>query len=346
MQRLHAYAQGALRLVFFVIVAALLASPVQVLAQKTLKKRVAVFTFEDRTDQQFGWFDARIHPGEGMADMLTTALVKSGKYRVIERKEIDEIFKEQKLGQGGNQQVADAVNDFFRYIMTGGEQGGDGGGGEVRTGTTAESAAQVGQLLGVELAVVGAVTEFGYGSGGVGGATSKLGVGVKSDKAVVAVDVRLIDTTTGEIVSADNVRKEEQKRGLSFRTNKLSFKNQNDFDESMVGKATRAAIEEIVELTDEYADSLPWQAKVVTMSGNNVIINAGSASGVNNGDRFVVMRAGEELIDPDTGLSLGSLESEIGEIQVVNNQMGGGKAAQCKVLSGGGMVRGDIIREK
>ncbi len=323
----------------------LLAQPIQVMAQKTLKKRVAVFTFEDRTDKQFGWFDSRVHPGEGMSDMLTTALVKSGKYRVMERKEIDEIFKEQKLGQGGNQDVAQTVNDFFRYIMTGGEEG-SGGGGQVQTGTTAESAAKVGQLLGVELAIVGAVTEFGYGSGGVGGSTSKLGVGVKSDKAVVAVDVRLIDTTTGEIVSAENVRKEKKKRGLSFRTNKVSFKNQNDFDDSMVGKATREAIEGIVELTDTYADSLPWQAKVVTMSGGNVIINAGAMSGVENGDRFIVMRAGEELIDPDTGLSLGSMETEIGEIEVVNNQMGSGKASQCKVLSGGGMERGDIIKEK
>ena len=47
-----------------------------------MKKRVAVFTFEDKTDQSYHWWDGR-NPGDGMADMLTTALVKSGKYTVI-----------------------------------------------------------------------------------------------------------------------------------------------------------------------------------------------------------------------------------------------------------------------
>jgi len=34
-----------------------------------LKKRVAVFTFEDKTDQSYYWWDGR-SPGDGMADML------------------------------------------------------------------------------------------------------------------------------------------------------------------------------------------------------------------------------------------------------------------------------------
>ena len=44
-----------------------------------LKKRVAVFTFEDKSDQGWHWWDGK-SPGDGMADMLTTTLVKSGKY--------------------------------------------------------------------------------------------------------------------------------------------------------------------------------------------------------------------------------------------------------------------------
>ena len=52
-----------------------------------LKKRVAVFTFEDKTDKTWRWWDGR-SPGDGMADMLTTELVKSGNYMVIERSEI------------------------------------------------------------------------------------------------------------------------------------------------------------------------------------------------------------------------------------------------------------------
>lgn len=65
-----------------------------------------------------------------MADMLVTSLVKSGRYRVIERQEIEKIINEQQLGQSGM--------------------------------VTAQSAAKVSQLLGVEIAIIGNVTEFGH----------------------------------------------------------------------------------------------------------------------------------------------------------------------------------------
>ncbi|MFP4164245.1 MAG: CsgG/HfaB family protein, partial [Chitinispirillaceae bacterium] len=68
--------------------------------------------------------------GEGMADMLTTALVKEGKYRVMERAKIDKIMEKRALGASG--------------------------------AVTPQTAAKMGKLLGVELAVMGSVTEFGY----------------------------------------------------------------------------------------------------------------------------------------------------------------------------------------
>ena len=59
------------------------------------------------------------------------------------------------------------------------------------------------------------------------------------------------------------------------------------------------------------------------------------------------MRKGEELIDPDTGESLGASEDEIGKIQVIDNNFGGkGKASECKVLSGSGFDKGDLVKEK
>lgn len=291
-------------------VAAALA-PAPAVAQQ-MKKRVAVLVFEDKSDGQMQWYNRRIHAGEGVSDMLTTALVNSGQYIVLERQEMDEILREQDLVQQGV--------------------------------VTPESAARIGQMLGVELAVMGAVTEFGYKASDVGGATRRLGVGVESQAAVVAVDVRLVDTSTGEIIAADDVRKQESKRGLRLRTEDFSFANRNEFDQSLVGKATRDAIESIVKLIDDHADELTWSAKVVTVAGDAVIINAGEKGGVSVGDRFVIYRPGEELIDPDTGLSLGSMESRIGEIEVVKNDIGEGKASQCKIVSGQGMERGDLVR--
>lgn len=284
---------------------------------KTGKKRIVVFNFEDKTDHTWHWWGGQ-QVGHGMADMLTTALVKSGNYRVFERAEIDKVMQEQALGQSGV--------------------------------VTPESAAKAGKMLGAEIAVVGAVTEFGHKKQSTGGALKRIGVGaaVSKQSATVGVDVRIVNISTGEILKADNVRKEHAKSGLSLDTREGSFDNQAQFDESVVGKATRAAIEEIVKMLDEQTGGdAPWEAKVVMMKDGQVIINGGSETDVKIGERFAVYRGGEEMVDPDTGESLGAEETKIGEIEVVNNNFGGkGKASSCKIVSGNDFQKGDLVRQK
>jgi curli biogenesis system outer membrane secretion channel CsgG len=282
-------------------------------AEKRLKKRIAVFTFEDKTGTAQRWWTGK-PVGEGMADMLVTALVKSGNYLVVERQEIDALLAEQDLGTSGI--------------------------------VTPQTAAKVGKMLGVEVAVVGAVTEFGYKRSDIGGAVKGLGLGVASMSATVAVDVRLVDTSTGEILAADAKRVEKSKKGLRVDTRKLRFKSRTEFDQSLVGKATREAINKVVKLIDKNMARVPWQAKVVRASGDQVYINVGAQGGVQVGDRFVVYRPGEELVDPDTGLSLGTVETRVGTIEVIKNDIGNGKASLCVVRSGEGFQTGDLVRLK
>lgn len=277
---------------------------------KRLKRRVAVFDFQDKTAHHYHWWSGQ-PVGEGMADMLVTALVKTGNYRVFERKEMESLLKEQSLGMAGI--------------------------------VTPESAAQAGKMLGVELAIIGAVTEFGYTEGGVAGRVKGIGVGVKTTKAAVAIDVRFLNTTTGEILAAETVRKERSSRGLGIDTQKLRFDSRNKFDESLVGKATRDAIDALVELIEKSAANVPWQAKIIKANGS-VFINAGAEAGVQNGDVFVVYRKGEELVDPDTGLSLGTVDQKIGKIMVTNNNLGNGKASECAVVEGSAFQRDDLVR--
>ncbi|MCU0645785.1 MAG: hypothetical protein MUC94_16190 [bacterium] len=297
----------ALSLALLLILAAI--APAQ--SPKALKKRVAVFAFEDKTDHTWHWWTGQ-PVGQGMADMLVTELVKSGKYKVIERQEIDKILSEQKMGQTGL--------------------------------VTPESAAKVGQLLGVELAIIGSVTEFGHKKSDTGGRIKGFGLGVSSTAATVGIDVRFINTNTGEILAADNVREEESKKGLSVSTPQVDFKNQNDFDESVVGKATRKAIQKIMTMLDDKSVAIPWEGKIVIVKGNTVIINAGAEAGIQVGDVFYVYSKGEDLVDPDTGLSLGSLDTKIGSIQVTNNNVGNGKASQCNIKEGSGFQKGYSVR--
>ncbi|MGQ0643883.1 MAG: CsgG/HfaB family protein, partial [Elusimicrobiota bacterium] len=165
--------------------------------------------------------------------------------------------------------------------------------------------------------------------------------------ATVGADVRFVDTSSGEILQAENIRKEKTKMGGALDTQQVNFSDASAFDESLVGKATRDAIEDIVKLLDKQSGGGESAAKVVMMKEGQVIINTGAQDGVKNGDRFVVYRPGEEMIDPDTGESLGSEEAQIGKLQVVNNNFGGkGKASACKPLTSAEFIKGDIVRQK
>lgn len=281
--------------------------------QPQIKKRIAVFVFEDKTDKSWRWWNNK-GVGDGVSDMLTTALVKSGNYRVMERAEIDRILNEQDFGQSGR--------------------------------VTQQSAAKMGQVLGVEIAVIGSVSEFGYKKGETGGAIKGLGIGVSNQQAVVGVDVRMVNTNTGEIITAENVRKKKSAKGLKLRTNKLAFKDQKDFDESLVGKAAREAIEDVVSMIDNNANNIPWQAKVITEKGGVVFINSGEADGLQVGDVFAVYSKGEDLIDPDTGISLGSVDTKIGEIKITDASVGNGKASKCSIVQGSGFAKGNFVRMK
>ena len=294
------------------IIAALLLALAAGTSLAQVKKRVAVFTFDNKSHEGWHWWTGG-SPGEGMADMLTTELVKSGKYTVIERDQIAKIMEEQNMGLSGR--------------------------------VTEQSAAQIGKLLGVEVAVMGAVTEFGASKGGTGGRLKGIRVGVSNQKARVAIDVRLVNTNTGEILAAENVAKEQSKSGISVDLPQGGFDNESDFDNSLAGKATRECIEEIMGLLEKQMGSAVWEGKVIQLSGASIYIKPGADAGVKVGDVFAVYTKGEALIDPDTGLSLGAAESQVGTIEVTS-LVPGGKAAVAKAKTGSGFQVGDMVRKK
>jgi curli biogenesis system outer membrane secretion channel CsgG len=278
---------------------------------KGLKKRVAVFNFEDQAG-----YGHRI--GNGLSDMLITALVETKKFVVIERSELDQILTEQGLGMSG--------------------------------AVTPQSAAKVGQLLGVELMITGSVSEFGTTKKKVGGGLGKLGgirLGVGKEKARAAVDLRLVNTSTGVIVGAEKAEGEESTTSLDkVGMQGIDFHNSSTWDNTILGKAARKAIDKSVKIIVKAMESVPWQGKVIKGNPDGTLyMKPGSQGGVKSGMTFWVYRPGEEIIDPDTGISLGSEEMKVGQIQVTGD-IGDGKAAKAIVKSGSNLQTGDLIRVK
>lgn len=288
--------------------------PTSTIAQKAAhKKRVAVFMFDDKSDSNFGWYGSK-SVGEGVSDMIVTELVQSGLFRVIEREQLNALLREQDLGTSGI--------------------------------VTPESAAKIGQLLGVEIAVFGSVSEFGYKRDETGVRVRGTRVGVGKQSAVAGIDLRLVNTSTGEILLAENVRETKNALSGSLDVKQVSFQNQKDFDQSLVGKVTREAVVKVVQLVNNHSERVPWQAKVVTAQAGKVYINSGALDGVELGETFKVYRKGEALIDPDTGLELGSIDREIGSIRVDDNKVGDGKASACSIVSGSGFEKGDVVKQE
>jgi len=144
------------------------------------KARIAVARFENKSADARNWWNPQI--GDGMADMLTTALVRSGRYIVLERQNLDTVLDEQDLGASGR----------------------------VRQDT----AAAIGEIEGAELLIVAAVTEFEgnaggtrAGGGGIGGRVFGAIAG-GSRKAHMAIDLRVVDARTSRILAATSVEGE------------------------------------------------------------------------------------------------------------------------------------------
>jgi curli biogenesis system outer membrane secretion channel CsgG len=278
------------------------------MGQAQLKKRIAVSRFEDRSGARYAGI------GKGVADMLATALVKSGKFSVIERQDLDKVFAEQHLGQSG--------------------------------AVTPESAAKAGKVLGVELLVIGSVSEFGIKKREVSGAFKVFGAGVDNKEARAVVDLRLVNSTTAEIIAAESEEGTENTLGVGIRYESLNFNDVSSWNDTDIGKACREAVDKCVALIVENMGKVPWSGKVLKVNADgSVVMKPGSEAGVAVGTEFLVYRPGDEIKDPDTGLSLGNEETKIGRVKVTEDMLKG-KACKAIVLEGAPLQVGDIIREK
>ena len=136
----------------------------------------AMDTSENKQYRAYG-IDEQREDTRAFGDMLTTALVKTNKFNVIERDRMAEILQEQGLSLEG--------------IAGGGFEG---------AGLN---------LQGVDYVLTGAITEYGVASkvstfGGFAGG---------SDTARMAVDVRVLEVATGSIGYADTVAAEASMGG-------------------------------------------------------------------------------------------------------------------------------------
>ena len=273
-----------------------------------IKFRVIVGEFENKASH--GWYHGP-SPGSGMADMLITELVKSGKFRVFERAALDELLREK------NMSMSDLANPS----------------------ASAQQKLEIGDIL-----VKATITEFGYKKSDTGGTLKKFGVkaGVGNYSGRVAVDLRLIHIGSSEVLGADSVDKSESSKSLSLGTREFSFGDRDAFDDHVVGKATRKVIDAIVEKLDEQVAALPWQGILIT-ADEFLFIDGGTELGIKSGMKFEVKRKTKEVKHPTTGKVLKVIYETVGVVKATEVEDG---ITTVEAVSGSGFETGDTVEIK
>jgi curli biogenesis system outer membrane secretion channel CsgG len=178
------------------------------------KPRLGVLRLTNDTNA--GWWGRTA--GRDLQDMLIAELAAMKCFRVLERKEIDAVLGEQDLGASGR--------------------------------VSSSTRAKIGKITGAEYLVAGTVSAFEQDTsgGGAGLTVHGISIGGKSDRAYMAVDLKVIEVETGEIYDARTVEATSKSGGLRFGVRRGSWGGDlGKYKKTPTGKAIRACIMEIAE---------------------------------------------------------------------------------------------------
>ena len=280
-----------------------------------LKKTVSVDTFL-AADAVGGTVTA-----EGLTAMLIDALVKDGRFVVVERTGgLASIQSEQALGAAAS--------------------------------TTSETGAKAGQLIGASAIVRGAVIKYEPAAGGGGLSVGGLPMGslfggqagIKHQHSVLEISLRLIDTTTGQVISTSTAQGSASTNGVDAtvvdRRNGAAIGG-NAFQTTPIGQAAQDAIVKAVEQIAAGMRNVPWSALVVDASDGKVYINAGAERNMQVGMVLTVYRKGKVFTDPSTGVVLDVDWEKTGTIRIDSVRE---KLSTAVVLSGDVPVRGQLLK--
>jgi curli biogenesis system outer membrane secretion channel CsgG len=294
------------------------------------KRRIAIMPFEYGAVTSYtGNYDV----GKGIVSLLTTKLVNDGTYSVVDRQMLDAILKEQNLS------VSDRADPA--------------------------TACKIGKILSVDAIITGTVTQFGYetktmSTGGlptgyipgvpyVGGLGGMLGSFKSSkSKVKVAVDAKIIDINTSEIIAAVHGTGESKRSS----TGALGIDmDSSDFASSIAGEATLQSVEEMGGQLIAAANKVPdgqsiaaanVEGKIADVTGGQITLNVGKINGLAVGDKLQVLRPYKTINDPDSGKVIKTLTNTIA---VLNIDAVEKDSATGSIVKGSGARVGDAVKK-
>lgn len=175
---------------------------------------VGVAEFTNETSASWWYSDA----GRDLAGMLTNELASTGKFKVVEREKLGKVLEEQDLAAAGR--------------------------------ISKKTGAKIGKLTGAQYLVYATVSAFDANTAGTGGGIGFRGISIggKKEEAYLAVDLRVVDTTTGEVEFTRTVEGRATSYGISGGVSRGGFSGGlGKYEKTPTGKAIRGAV---IEITD------------------------------------------------------------------------------------------------
>jgi curli biogenesis system outer membrane secretion channel CsgG len=240
------------------------------------------------------WFNNNTNIGEGIRAMLTVRMQQYNQVTLLERSNIKDVLAEQDLGASNR----------------------------VKKGTNA----RIGQLSGADAMLYGDIVIFGRddttkrkGIGAIVRPFSPIAAGVmtmnKEEKAVVGINLRLVDAETGEVLDTAEARGESSRKSKDYAgvlgvagagaAGGSAGMTSSNFQQTIIGEATSNAVSEIAKYVEKKVPDLPAKARqiegrVAGVTANGAILTVGSEDGVLRGDRFEILKINGEIKDPTT----------------------------------------------
>lgn len=302
---------------FVVLPLFLLLAAMQGICFANSKPRIAIQLFEDRSGAGA--------PAEGITEMMTTELMNTGLFTILEREKLTMMTTEQDLAQSGL--------------------------GDART------APERGKLKGAEFSMTGAITEYRYDSAAGALPIGNVGISLGSHTATVMLDIRIVNNRTGEVIMA------AREKGSSNQTVAGLCSRYGSFGGGKTGGILAGATHKVVlrlinkittdglarmqgasgaNKADEASGGSSGSVSVLTSDApryTTATINAGLDHGVRKGALFAVYRAGNVVKDMN-GNVLGEDRQYIAVLKVTNAQAAFSRCTVIKLAKGRSITRG------
>lgn len=165
------------------------------------------------------------------------------------------------------------------------------------------------QKIGADYLIVGSVSEFGRAN------ESEVGVfnRNKTQTAHASVNIRLIDTHTGQIVFSQEGKGEARSEASTV----MGVGEHAGYDATLDDKAISAAISKVTSGLMENLLEKPWQAFLIKDDSGQLFLTGGPTQGIKTGDRFKVMKRGNSIKNPQTGMMVELPGTQIAAVKVV-----------------------------